>query len=147
MLVVMENHATPDQIERVVRVIEEMGYHARPMPGGQRMAVGLVGNDDTPMYLDQSRDSASLEADFTAHVRREMRSRAQAENWPRALRGELSTRIRAYLPSELSDKIRVGRRVRSERRRVTVLFADLSGYTALCEQLDPEEVSAFSGDV
>ena len=45
MLVVMENHATPDQIERVVRVIEEMGYHARPMPGGQRMAVGLVGND------------------------------------------------------------------------------------------------------
>src|SRR5205085_591865 len=45
MLVVMDNHATPDQIERVVRVIEEMGYHARPMPGGQRMAVGLVGND------------------------------------------------------------------------------------------------------
>src|ERR671931_1842537 len=45
MLVVMDNHATPEQIERVVRVIEEMGYHARPMPGGQRMAVGLVGND------------------------------------------------------------------------------------------------------
>src|SRR5438045_8545490 len=45
MLVVMENHATPDQIERVVRVIEEMGYKARPMPGGMRTAVGLVGND------------------------------------------------------------------------------------------------------
>ena len=45
MLVVMDNHATPEQIERVVRVIEEMGYHARPMPGGQRTAVGLVGND------------------------------------------------------------------------------------------------------
>jgi 3-deoxy-7-phosphoheptulonate synthase len=45
MLVVMENHATPEQVARVVRVIEEMGYQARPMPGGQRTAVGLVGND------------------------------------------------------------------------------------------------------
>src|SRR3954468_4207273 len=45
MLVVMENHATQEQINRVIRVIEEMGYQARPMPGGQRMAVGLVGND------------------------------------------------------------------------------------------------------
>src|SRR2546421_11310733 len=55
MLVVMDNHATPDQIERVVRVIEEMGYHARPMPGGQRMAVGLVGNDGR---VDSSRIEA-----------------------------------------------------------------------------------------
>lgn len=45
MLVVMENHATADQIDRVVRVIEEMGYQARPMPGAQRTTVGLVGND------------------------------------------------------------------------------------------------------
>jgi 3-deoxy-7-phosphoheptulonate synthase len=45
MLVVMANHATPEQVERVVKVIEDMGYAARPMPGGQRTAVGLVGND------------------------------------------------------------------------------------------------------
>src|ERR1700746_1418507 len=45
MLVVMDNHATREQIDRVVQVIEEMGYQARPMPGGQRTAVGLVGND------------------------------------------------------------------------------------------------------
>jgi 3-deoxy-7-phosphoheptulonate synthase len=45
MLVVMENHATDAQIEHVIRVIEEMGYQARPMPGEQRTAVGLVGND------------------------------------------------------------------------------------------------------
>jgi len=29
----------------VIAVIEEMGYKARPMPGAQRTAVGLVGND------------------------------------------------------------------------------------------------------
>src|SRR6059058_6133338 len=55
MLVVMDNHATPEQIERVVRVIEEMGYQARPMPGGQRTAVGLVGNDGR---VDSSRIEA-----------------------------------------------------------------------------------------
>ena len=55
MLVVMDNHATAEQVDRVVRVIEEMGYHARPMPGGQRTAVGLVGNDGR---VDSSRIEA-----------------------------------------------------------------------------------------
>ncbi|MEX2154883.1 MAG: 3-deoxy-7-phosphoheptulonate synthase [Gemmatimonadaceae bacterium] len=45
MLVVMQQHATPQEIERVVKTIEEMGYAARPMPGAQRTTVGLVGND------------------------------------------------------------------------------------------------------
>src|SRR3954468_5188793 len=44
MLVVMKNDATTEQVNRVVSIIEEMGYQARPMPG-HRMAVGLVGND------------------------------------------------------------------------------------------------------
>ena len=30
-----------------------------------------------------------------------------------------------------------------ERRRVTVLFADLSGYTAIAERLDPEDTKAL----
>ena len=45
MLVVMQNHATQEQIDRVVKAIEEMGYAARPMPGETRTTVGLVGND------------------------------------------------------------------------------------------------------
>ena len=45
MLVVMSSDATRDQLARVVQVIEEMGYQARPMPGAQRTTVGLVGND------------------------------------------------------------------------------------------------------
>jgi 3-deoxy-7-phosphoheptulonate synthase len=45
MLVVMQNNATQDQIDRVVHVIKEMGYDARPMPGETRTTVGLVGND------------------------------------------------------------------------------------------------------
>ena len=45
MLVVMQQNATQQQIDRVVETIEEMGYEARPMPGGQRTTVGLIGND------------------------------------------------------------------------------------------------------
>ncbi len=45
MLIVMQHGATTEQIGKVVATIEELGYQARPMPGKQRTAVGLVGND------------------------------------------------------------------------------------------------------
>ncbi len=45
MLIVMRHGAPEQEIQRVVAVIEEMGYQARPMPGRQRTTVGLVGND------------------------------------------------------------------------------------------------------
>jgi 3-deoxy-7-phosphoheptulonate synthase len=45
MLIVMRHDASAEQVQAVVDVIEEMGYEARPMPGKQRTAVGLVGND------------------------------------------------------------------------------------------------------
>src|SRR5881397_4306447 len=41
----MRHGATEAEVRRVIAVIEEMGYKARPMPGAQRTAVGLVGND------------------------------------------------------------------------------------------------------
>ena len=41
----MRHGATEEEVQRVVGVIREMGYQARPMPGAQRTAVGLVGND------------------------------------------------------------------------------------------------------
>ena len=45
MLIVMDHRATPEQILKVVATIGEMGYGAKPMPGRQRTAIGLVGND------------------------------------------------------------------------------------------------------
>ncbi|UCC24425.1 MAG: 3-deoxy-7-phosphoheptulonate synthase [Gemmatimonadales bacterium] len=45
MLVVMKQSASPAEIEAVVKRIEGMGYGATPIPGGQRTAVGLIGND------------------------------------------------------------------------------------------------------
>ncbi len=45
MLVVMNHGAPEEDIQRVIDTIEDMGYGARPIPGKQRTAVGLVGND------------------------------------------------------------------------------------------------------
>jgi 3-deoxy-7-phosphoheptulonate synthase len=45
MLVVMGHTATETDVARVVDTIRELGYEARPIPGKQRTAVGLIGND------------------------------------------------------------------------------------------------------
>ncbi len=45
MLVVMSHDATEEDIRRVIDTIEQMGYDARPIPGKQRTAVGIIGND------------------------------------------------------------------------------------------------------
>src|SRR5262245_30617949 len=47
----------------------------------------------------------------------------------------------AYTPKHLAEKILTARSaLEGERRQVTVLFADLAGFTTIAEQLDPEEV-------
>src|SRR5579872_5704745 len=65
MLVVMKHGASQAEIDAVVAVIEEMGYEARPMPGGQRTAVGLVGNDGR---VDSSRIEALAGVAEVIHV-------------------------------------------------------------------------------
>jgi 3-deoxy-7-phosphoheptulonate synthase len=40
----MKSHATEEQVHAVCRKIEELGYRAHPMPGAQRTAIGVTGN-------------------------------------------------------------------------------------------------------
>ncbi len=44
MLVVMKAQATAEQIQAVCAHIEALGYRAHPMPGAQRTAIGITGN-------------------------------------------------------------------------------------------------------
>ncbi len=49
--------------------------------------------------------------------------------------------VHAYTPKHLADKILKARSaLEGERRQVTVLFADVAGFTALAEKRDPEEI-------
>jgi 3-deoxy-7-phosphoheptulonate synthase len=44
MLVVMQAHATEEQVRAVCEKIENLGYRAHAMPGAQRTAIGITGN-------------------------------------------------------------------------------------------------------
>src|SRR5919197_6341823 len=51
---------------------------------------------------------------------------------------------RAYTPAHLAARILKDRAALSgERKQVSVLFADVSGFTSISERLDPEEVHAL----
>ncbi len=52
-----------------------------------------------------------------------------------------ASRIPSYTPAHLVKKVLTSRgAIEGERKQVTVLFADVCGFTGLSEQLDPEEV-------
>src|SRR5437879_12638607 len=47
MLVVMKAHASDEQVEAVCSKVESLGYKAHSMPGAQRVAIGITGNQGT----------------------------------------------------------------------------------------------------
>lgn len=44
MLLVMNKNATPEQIDAVIAAIKEQGYMPRPIPGGERVSIGILYN-------------------------------------------------------------------------------------------------------
>ena len=55
MLVVMQAHATADEVRAVCDKIESLGYRAHPLPGAERTAIGITGNkaEIEPGTLDE----------------------------------------------------------------------------------------------
>ena len=45
MLVVMQSHATEEQVRAVCERIEALGLKAHPIPGSGRTAIGITGNN------------------------------------------------------------------------------------------------------
>ena len=44
MLIVMDKKATQEQIDAVISAIEQRGFTARPIPGGERTSIGILNN-------------------------------------------------------------------------------------------------------
>ena len=54
MLIVMDQKATQAEIDAVVAAVESKGFVARPIPGGDRVSIGVLHNKgvvDTSMFL------------------------------------------------------------------------------------------------
>ena len=45
MLIVMDKKATAEEVQRVVDIIESKGFTARPIPGGDRVSIGILNNE------------------------------------------------------------------------------------------------------
>lgn len=45
MLIVMKPDATATDVERVIEIVEKLGYKAHEMPGANRTAIGITGNN------------------------------------------------------------------------------------------------------
>ncbi|MFA5111217.1 MAG: adenylate/guanylate cyclase domain-containing protein, partial [Desulfobaccales bacterium] len=58
----------------------------------------------------------------------------------------LLAQLQSYVPQQLADKTRAAGQIEGERRQVTVVFADISGFTALSERLDAEDVAGLVND-
>lgn len=48
---------------------------------------------------------------------------------------------------EALDTVKAAFQTESERKHVTIMFSDLSGYTAMTERLDPEEVKEIMSQI
>src|SRR5215208_4506634 len=44
MLIVMKPDATQKEVERVIQIIETLGFRPHTMPGSSRTAIGITGN-------------------------------------------------------------------------------------------------------
>jgi class 3 adenylate cyclase/tetratricopeptide (TPR) repeat protein len=83
---------------------------------------------------------ASLGAEGLSETRRSSRGRGE----PPGPERERFASPQAYTPAHLAERILRDRSaLAGERKQVTVLFADVSGFTSLSERLDPEEVHAL----
>ena len=52
MLIVMNHNATQAEVDAVTKAVADMGYTAAPIPGSERTAIGVLGNQG---YVDDSK--------------------------------------------------------------------------------------------
>jgi len=55
-------------------------------------------------------------------------------------------KLQKYMPKNLIDKILSAKKMEGERRNVTVLLGDISGFTKMSEKMDPEEVQTMMNE-
>ncbi len=83
-------------------------------------------------------------ASLQAHIEELQKPDTDTEGLPSPL--DLK-QVYSHLPKWLAEKMHTTGQMEGERKQVTVLFADISGFTSLSERLDPEELAALTNDM
>jgi hypothetical protein len=87
MLVVMNKDETSEEIDAVVAVIEKLGYTARPIPGGERVSIGILYNKgsvetSTPRYNQDCHSSPFTERGILVCYREQEDNRKKLRREP-----------------------------------------------------------------
>jgi hypothetical protein len=84
MLVVMNSHATPDQIEQVCQAIRRMNLQPHPMPGLTRTTIGITGNNSA---IDARSSHGMGKRDYVPPMARAAQATCSVALDPRTSRG------------------------------------------------------------
>jgi hypothetical protein len=110
----------------------------------------VVGDESVDAAVSVLRAQLEMLLSLPAPSSQEAPSRADSARMAVKTEEEALDALQARVPAALADKARrtmASRSAEEERRNVTVLFADLSGFTALAERFDPEIIREFQGDL
>lgn len=120
---------------------------AAPLWSGERIVGALV--LDTPSragsFTEQDLELATALANFAAVAIERIRHAARADH-ERTLRARLERYHSPGVVGEVLSGGEGGGLTRMKRAEVSVLFADLVGFTPLAESAEPEEVAALLGE-
>ena len=149
LMIVRKTLGDSGRTQRYIKTIHGRGYRfmvaVEERPDARSDEIQLEGNQD-----NESRWCGACglvnrpEAHFCDHCGQALTPPVAADREAplrEAVIHHFHTQLHSYTPQHLTDKILASKSaMEGERKQVTVLFADVAGFTTICEQLDPEEV-------
>jgi adenylate cyclase len=126
-----------DDLASAVRCIEMGAEDYLPKPFDPVVLNARIGAGLSRKRLD---DLERRHAEETARLNRRLEARIEEQMAELVRTGEL----KRFIPAQVAESLLEGRlqmEAKHERRKVTLLFADLVGFTDLSDSLEPEDLS------
>jgi adenylate cyclase len=104
-------------------------------------------NSSSVALIDRDQGGKStLSEDLSANLEKKVLERTNELSLAKEQLQRGSDLIRRYVPTQLAEKILSGdyeERARPERRKLSIFFSDVEGFTLAADQMEPEELSAL----